>query len=80
MEWRTAGKGVAPAAILVLASFGSMGAGAPEWEDPSMIGINKAPAHASITPWPDEANALDGERLDRVVRVRRRGSLPTRSR
>lgn len=33
-----------------------------DWENPSVIGINKEPAHASMVPYPSEQGALRGER------------------
>ena len=33
-----------------------------DWENPHVIGINKEPAHASMTPYPSEELALRGER------------------
>ena len=30
----------------------------PDWENPRVFGINKEPAHATLSPYPDEASAL----------------------
>jgi beta-galactosidase/beta-glucuronidase len=30
----------------------------PDWENPAVFGRNTTPAHATLTPWPDEAGAL----------------------
>ena len=30
----------------------------PDWENPRVLGVNKEPAHATITPYPDEKAAL----------------------
>jgi beta-galactosidase/beta-glucuronidase len=30
----------------------------PDWENPAVFGRHKTPAHATLTPWPDEAGAL----------------------
>jgi beta-galactosidase len=33
----------------------------PDWENPHVFGINKEPARATFTPFPDESTALRGE-------------------
>jgi beta-galactosidase len=30
----------------------------PDWENPAVFGRQRLPAHATLTPWPDEAGAL----------------------
>jgi len=51
------------AAAIALASAGPAGAQAPapDWENPRVFSRNETPAHATLTPSPDEATAL---RLD----------------
>jgi beta-galactosidase len=34
------------------------GEAVPDWENPAVFGRNKTAAHATLTPWPDEAGAL----------------------
>jgi beta-galactosidase/beta-glucuronidase len=34
----------------------------PDWENPAVFGRHKTPAHATLTPWPDEAGALSFDR------------------
>jgi hypothetical protein len=34
----------------------------PDWENPAVFGRHKTPAHATLTPWPDEAGALTFDR------------------
>lgn len=34
-----------------------------DWENPQMTGLNKRPAHATLVPYPDQATALSGHRL-----------------
>ncbi len=36
----------------------------PDWENPEVVGINRAPAHATSVPYPSVELALQGERLD----------------
>jgi beta-galactosidase/beta-glucuronidase len=33
-----------------------------DWENPSLVGINKLPGHATLIPYPDESSALVGRR------------------
>ncbi len=33
-----------------------------DWENPEMVGRNKLPAHATLTPYPDAATALVADR------------------
>lgn len=35
-----------------------------DWENPEVVGINRAPAHATAVPYPSVALALAGERMD----------------
>ncbi len=37
------------------------------WEDPAVIGIHKEPAHATLTPYPGEAEALAGGSSSRMT-------------
>ncbi len=48
-------------ALGLLAISGAGRADAPDWENPYIIGINKEPAHATLTPYPDMEEALKGE-------------------
>ncbi len=47
--------------VSILAVFAARDAGpsdAPDWENPAVIGLNKEPPHATLTPFPDEKSAL----------------------
>ena len=33
-----------------------------DWENPTVVGINKEPAHATLVPYPDRQSALKGDR------------------
>jgi len=37
-------------------------AGAPNWEDPTVIGLNKEPGHATLMPYADVESALECRR------------------
>src|ERR1017187_6652914 len=47
-------------AINLSAQSGSLAA--PDWENPRVFGINKEPARASFTPFPDESSAMSEDR------------------
>ncbi|HEV2762122.1 MAG TPA: glycoside hydrolase family 2 TIM barrel-domain containing protein, partial [Pyrinomonadaceae bacterium] len=58
-------RGVSAVFVLLLAALAAPAGGqepspAPEWEDPRVFNVNKEPAHATLTPYPDEQSALRG--------------------
>ena len=55
--------------FLVGATTGSGGAlqNKPDWEDPSVIGINKEDPHASFVPYSDDRSALEGKDPTQVM-------------
>lgn len=46
--------------LLSIVAVAQTSADVPEWQDPRVFGVNKEPAHATFTPYPDEASALKG--------------------
>ena len=39
----------------------------PDWENPRVFGINKEPARASFTPFPDESAAMSEDNASSLV-------------
>ncbi len=59
---------IAAAALAgVIAGSGGALQEQPDWENPDIIGINKQEPHASFTPYPDRAAALQGGASARVM-------------
>ena len=43
------------------------GAAVPDWENPRVFGINKEPARATFTPFPDEPAAMNEDQPSKLV-------------
>ena len=55
--------GMIGAALMLFLLTGERAAGqVPDWENPEMIGLNKEPAHATLTPFGTREQALKGTR------------------
>jgi len=54
------------ALVLSIASSARLAAEVYDWENPSMIGRNKEPAHCTLMPFADETSAVKGERLSLI--------------